>query len=237
MKGVYGLLLALGLGTIGATLNWLYLEQRAREFDVVEFVGIRADTVLQPGDVFREEHFQRVPVAAAAARTLKDSAHLWDERATLVGMPVNRRFEGGDLVMRADIRTPPPKPRPLAENERSIPVAVDSRSFVPSLYAAGDRVSFLFSGAPRLASPEGGSSPEVKELVVGDFEVHSVGDRAASAEVARGANRSYSQENVLQIVVRTQGNDFEPKARQLMSLLGNGYRITMVIRHPGSRAE
>ncbi len=234
MKGVYGLLLALGLGTIGATLNWLYLEQRAREFDVVEFVGIRANVVVNPGETFQEEHFQAVPVAASAAKTLKETAHLWTERATLVGMPVNRRFEGGDLILRADIRTPPPKPRPLREHERSIPVAVDSRSFVPSLYAAGDRVSFLFGGAPQLASPERAVPPEGKDLVVGDFEVHSVGDRTASAEVARGANRPYSQENVLQIVVEMRGNEFEPKARQLMNLLGNGYRVTMVIRHPGA---
>lgn len=234
MKGVYGLLLALGLGTIGATLNWLYLEQRAREFDVVEFVGIGANVVLNPGDTFREEHFQPVPVAASAAKTLKDTAHLWTERGTLVGMPVTRRFEGGDLILRADIRTAPPKPRPLREHERSIPVAVDSRSFVPSLYAAGDRVSFLFGGAPQLASPERAVPPEGKDLVVGDFEVHSVGDRTASAEVARGANRPYSQENVLQIVVEMRGNEFEPKARQLMNLLGNGYRVTMVIRHPGA---
>jgi hypothetical protein len=39
MKGVPGLMMALGLGIVGAFCNWFYLAQKAREVEMVDFIG------------------------------------------------------------------------------------------------------------------------------------------------------------------------------------------------------
>ena len=39
MKGASGLLIAVALGVIGAFCNWVYLAQKGKELDLVDFIG------------------------------------------------------------------------------------------------------------------------------------------------------------------------------------------------------
>ena len=53
MKNAPGFVLALGLGLIGAVVNWVYLAQKARLLEHVDFIGIAENVKLSPGDRFR----------------------------------------------------------------------------------------------------------------------------------------------------------------------------------------
>lgn len=238
MKGIYGLLVALALGAAGAMLNWSYLHQRSLEIEMVEFVGINKDDVPQPQQKYEERHLVPVEIPKNRIGNLAITAIKWSVRNTVIGMNVHRRHEAGDLVLRKDLRESPPEPRQLKEDERRIPIPVDTHSFVPSLYRAGDMVSFVVP-VFRPGSLDGGT-PEatggVLTETIGPFEIHTVGNRTASIEVARGSRQSTSQPNVLGIVVRMEAGELEPKARKLVDLLvAKGVRQVVVIAHP--RAE
>ena len=45
MKAVPGLVVALILGGAAVVFNWIYLEKKAAEFEVVSFLGIRDDAI------------------------------------------------------------------------------------------------------------------------------------------------------------------------------------------------
>ncbi len=238
MKGIYGLLAALALGAAGAMLNWSYLRQRSLDIEMVAFLGINKDDVPQAAQRYEERHLVKVEIPKNRVGNLEFMAYKWDDKNLVIGMNVVRQHEAGDLVLRQDTRMPPPEPRKLDENERRIPIPVDTRSFVPSLYRAGDMVTFV---VPRFRrSSLSGGTPEAADAVatetIGPFEIHTVGDRTASIQVARGSRKSTSQPNVLGIVVRMEAGELEPKARKLVELLVvKGVRQVVVIAHP--RAE
>jgi len=171
MKGIQGLILALGLGIAGALFNWAYLHQKSMEQAMVQFVGIQPNVTVNAGEKLTEEHLAPVAIPAGSVGNLKDFAYLWETRSSLVGRPVYRTLTGGSLVLRDDLKTPPPElvfaeNLPPGEEERVLWVPVASNSFVPSLVAPGDLVDFVVSyGGPTPAylapsSSNGESSPE-----------------------------------------------------------------------------
>jgi hypothetical protein len=54
MKGVPGLLIAVGLGIAGAFCNWMYLAAKGHDLDMVDFIGISENAKINPGDKFNE---------------------------------------------------------------------------------------------------------------------------------------------------------------------------------------
>ena len=50
MKGVQGIIVAMGLGTVGALLNWAYLAGRSGEEASVSFVGIKEGQTVNRGE-------------------------------------------------------------------------------------------------------------------------------------------------------------------------------------------
>ncbi len=237
MNSAYGLLVALALGAGGAMLNWSYLLQRSRDVEKVYFVGVRDDVLIPAGETFRQEDLTAVGIPKNAVGNLMNYAVQWEDLSTVVGMPVIRKYQGGELVLLQDQRTPPPAPRLLNEDERAIGVPIDTRTFVPSLHKQGDFVSFLVPKSPDIRLSEDGTppstDPEGHTEIIGPFEIHTVGSRAASSNVSRAANEAQAQENVLRIVVKTEGGQLEPKARKLTDLLlTTTFRNVMVISHP-----
>lgn len=237
MKGIYGLLVAAALGAVGFMLNWSYLVAQSQAIEMVDFVIVKEGVRLEPGDVYRMDDLDRVSIPRNAVGNLHDFAFFWGEAELQIkDMPVTRLYDGQDpeLVLRKDLRVPPAEPRKLNENERVVGVPVDTRSFVSDFFKAGDQVSFVVPKFMDITSP---GTLDVEDAVgsetIGPFEIHAVGNRVASLEVSRGANQNANQQNVLNIVVRMDGDEPEPKAQKLISLLiHKGISRVMVMTHP-----
>ncbi len=75
----------------------------------------------------------------------------YSQVGTVVGLPAIRDFEGGQLILEKDLKAPPPEPRALTADEREIGMPVDTRTFVASLYRAGDLISFV---VPKVRVPQ-----------------------------------------------------------------------------------
>lgn len=249
MKGIQGLILAIGLGIAGALFNFAYLHQKSLEQATVLFVGIDPKVTVNAGERVAEEHLVPVEIPAGNVGNLKDFAYLWEARASLIGRPVCRTLTGGSLVLREDLKTPPPElvfgeNLGPGEEERVLWVPVASNSFVPSLVAPGDQVDFVIwfggptpavvgSGSDGESSPEGASmTPEPKSSasspvrtaqsnmeILGPFKILSLGNRLSSSEVWQAWGKQPANENVLGVSVRLKNGQLEPKARRLISLL------------------
>jgi hypothetical protein len=249
MKGIQGLIVAIGLGVAGALLNFLYLTSKAGNLKPIGFIGIGPDVRVARGSPIRADHLVRVDVPGELARNLEKFAVKYSEVSTVVGQKALRTLEGGSLLMRDDLRTPPAEldftenlPPDVEEVARGIPI--DSRSIVPSLIEPGNLVSFL---APRVPAesptvaaplPPGGSEPGKPELLrpipspgpggaagaadfepVGPFRVLSVGSRVGRRDVFQAAGLPTAQENVLVIALRLRNKKLEEPGPKLERLL------------------
>ena len=248
MKGIYGLLLALALGVIGALLNWSYLARKSRDIERVAFLGVASGVAIRPGDVFKEEDLAPVEVPKNRVGTLRDFAVLYSDRFTVIGGPAIREFEGGQLILRQDLKAPPPEPRPLATDEREIGIPVDTSTFVPSLYKAGDWISFVVpkkrsirvqpsddAAGDDVSSDEATASPTRAAAgteTIGPFEIRTIGNRVASSDVSRASRLRPVQENVLNIVVKMNGDELEEKAQKLSDLLLTSKTQFVILGHP-----
>jgi hypothetical protein len=250
MKNIYGLLFAVALGIAGGLLNWSYLAKKSRDLERISFVGVKRGVVLQPGDVFRADDLERVDIPKERVGNLQDYAVLFSQVKTVEGIPAVRLFEGGQLVLERDLRAPPPEPRPLRDDEREIGIPVDTRTFIPSLYKAGDLISFVVPKVgkpqPTPAAPnETGDGEEVQQPnptappsasgteTIGPFEIRTVGNRVASTDLSRASRLPQVQENVVNIIVKQEGIDLEPRAQKLMSLMLNyNVRQFAILGHP-----
>ncbi len=239
MKGIYGLLVAVALGAAAAMLNWTYLIRRGSDFEKEEYVGIGRD--VEFGERFGEQHLQPVPIPRNAEGSLPSFAVRWEDRGRVLGMYATRRLEKGELLIERStagdesvLITPRDKPRPLSEDEQAISVPVDTRTFVPSLHKPGDMISFVVPrdpstpGAGSLGTGEGGNMQ-----TIGPFEIHSIGNRYSSSDVAAAAQQRTLQENVLRVVIRKRNGELDAASAQLMQLLLNTqFRQVVVVTHP-----
>ena len=107
MKGIYGLILAIGLGFVGFVLNWIYLADRASQFETVSFLGIKAGKTVNRGETLRDEDLVPVPIPRQSVGTLKDFAVLYNAKQSVVGQPVWRTLVGGHILLNEDLKTPP----------------------------------------------------------------------------------------------------------------------------------
>ncbi|MFQ5793217.1 MAG: hypothetical protein ACE5JI_22325, partial [Acidobacteriota bacterium] len=238
---IQGLLVAITLGVAGGAVNWLYLTSRSREMEKVAFVGIAVD--IQRGQTLREADLVRVEIPRLAVGNLEEFAILYSARQSVVGAPVWRRLEGGSLLLREDLKTPPQALK-FGENERVIWIPVDTRTFVPSLVIPGDLVSFLVSpfrsGFPTPADPlDPDNEPPPPATsgpidIIGPFKILSLGNRLGSAEVMRAARIAQVQENVMSISVPVDaGGNLAPDAEKLMRILNEtNFRPVGVMLHP-----
>jgi len=177
MKGIQGLIVAIGLGITGALLNFFYLANKSGDLKAVAFIGIGAEVRVARGTTILGDHLVRVDVPGKLAGNLEKFAVKYSDVSTVVGQKALRTLEGGSLLMRDDLRTPPAE-LDFSENleagveeevARGIPI--DSRSIVPSLIEPGNLVSFLaprvLSESPTVAAPlsPGGLEPGKPELL------------------------------------------------------------------------
>jgi hypothetical protein len=253
MKNVYGLLFALALGIAGGLLNWSYLAKKSRDLQRVGFVGVKQGVVLQVGDIFRADDLEKVEIPQERVGNLMDYAVLYSEVGTVVGLPVIREFAGGQLVLEKDLRAPAPEPRQLTSDEREIGIPVDVRTFVPSLYKAGDMISFVVpkvrsaQTTPAIAPSDEAADNATEDTptpaqavnaalgteTIGPFEIRTVGNRVASTDLSKANRIPQMQENVVNIIVKVQGNELEPRAQKLLALMLNyNVRQFAILGHP-----
>jgi hypothetical protein len=243
MKGAYGLIFAVFLGLLGGVLNWLYLENKTRDVASVSFLGITQGVSVAPGQPLNGRHFSEVRIPELHAKNLQDFVYLYEDRVTLEGSPATRNYEGGELVFRADHRTPPAELK-LEDNEEMFWVPVDSRSFVPSLVNPGDRITFVVpvygnqparvtTGAPATDVTEGAADAVAGPTVeIGPFRVKSLGDRLGTLDVMKASRRGPIQERQIGIVVDITKPEEVERAKRLRDRLVNGdYRNIGIILH------
>src|SRR5215471_714896 len=107
MKGVPGLLIAVGLGIVGAFCNWMYLADKGRNLEMVEFIGINDNVKINAGDKFNAEQFTPIPIPKNAVGDLYKTAYLWKDMGTVIGVAATKSYSRSEILLRQDLRTAP----------------------------------------------------------------------------------------------------------------------------------
>ncbi len=228
MKAVPSLIVALILGGAAVIFNWVYLEKKASEFQVVSFLGIRDDVKIRLGETLLESHFEEVPIPKRYAEKLKKYVFTYRDKPTISGIKATRDYEGGDLIHREDYRTPA-RVIKLKDDERLIWVTVDSRAFVPQLVNPGDQLTFVFPGPGASGGP---LRNEATAETLGPFTIGALGTRLGDVDVARGHSSGRAEERQVGIVARVEGGKLEAKALRLLELTTGANRSVAVALHP-----
>ena len=244
MKGIQSLIVAAGLGVVGAILNYAYLHTESQKLNLVYFIGVKPGTTISAGERLKADSLERVGIPAQNVGNLQEYAILYKDLNTLEGEPVWRMIPEGSLLLRDDLHTPPQELN-LAKGQKLLWIPVDTRTFVPSLVVPGDMVSFLVSAPTRAAArpaaaphsdADGGAAatpgdnanptPEAAPAVpgsvrrIGPFRVVSLGNRLGRPEVMRAVRIPQVQENVMGISVGVKANgDLQDDAQTLWNLL------------------
>jgi len=241
MKGVPGLLLAVGLGIVGAFCNWMYLAQKGQELERIDFIGIDDGTRINPGDKFTEGHFKRISVPKNAVGNLQKAAYTWSELQTVVGMAATKSYSPGEILLRQHLLTPPENDikKLLAPDERVLWLPVDGRTFVPALVSAGDQVSFIVphlgpTPADKDTPARGAGSAEI----IGPFRILALGNRLGTRNVLTASGVTPAQENVMAIAVKMVGTNLDERGQQLSELLRlTNFQQVQVLLHPPGDAK
>lgn len=258
MNNAIGLLIAVSLAMIAGVLNWNYLETKSKEIEMVSFVAIDEDVSLKPGDTFLEKHLVPLDVPQKRVGFLNESAVLYEDRFTVIGLKAVREYQTGDVILLQELKTPPAELN-LNPNEDAVWIPVDGGSFVSSLVSPGDTVSFYVAAptvksiVPAVVPPEGSEEPAWDleggnkkkpnqpmiyggSETIGPFRIISLGGRLGSFQVSRASGASSGQENVIGIAVTKMGDRYEPNAERLLQRINSaGFRKAGVLLHP--RAE
>lgn len=166
MKGIKGLIIAIGLGLAGAMFNWAYLTNKTNSIVEREyFIAVAPNATIDRGDKLTDEKLVSLGIPRAAVGNLSKIAYFYADRQTVIGSTVWRNLEGGSLLLRDDLKTPPQElvfGQTLDEGveDRAMSIPVDSSRFVPSLSEPGDMVSFVF---PKYRGPTPASPPPAKK--------------------------------------------------------------------------
>jgi hypothetical protein len=225
MKGVPGLLIALGLAIIGGLCNWFYMAQKSRELDLVQFVGV-TEGGIKRGDVIQGGNLTPIPIPLRYALRIKAAAPTYGDISTIVGMTAYRDFQGGEIILTQDLQTPPNNEmkRDLGADEVAIWVNVDTRGFVPQFFSGGDEVSFIVPAVgprPAASVSNPGQITDQPTEVIGPFFILALGSRRGSAERSSAAGiSSGASEGVIAIrVKKVSETQLDEKAQQLLSRL------------------
>ncbi len=226
MKAVPSLIVALILGAAAVIFNWIYLQKKASEFELVSFLGIRDDVSIRLGETLLESHFEEVPIPQRYAEKLRKYVFTYRDKPTIVGINATRDYQGGDLVHREDYRTPA-RAIKLKDDERLIWVTVDSRAFVPALVNPGDQLTFVFP-APGASGPAANATAET----LGPFTIGALGTRLGDVDVAKGHSSGRAEERQVGIIAKVESGKLEAKALRLLELTTGANRSIAVALHP-----
>lgn len=236
MKGSYGLIVAAVVGVLGAVLNWIYLQNKTRDVESVSFLGLRDDVTVEPGEPFKATDFAEVRIPRKNAGDLHEYVHLYSDMPTVEGYSPTRLYEGGQLILRQDLRTPPADIAFKNKNQRMVTIEVDPSKFQASLYNPGDQIDFMVPVMNRGGQIVGGGNgqpfkrPDDIE-VIGPFTIAHIGDRLGSQGAALAGRARTGRENTVGIFATWEGDQFDAQTQKLLSLVehigGRGVRVIM----------
>lgn len=165
MKGITGIIVAIGLGIAGAAANLFYLHAEAQKVDTISFIGIDKGVTIGRGERLPEDKLVEVKIPKNQAANLDAYAYRWEERVGLKGDErVWRALGSGDygvLLLREDLKEPL-KELELAPGESIRWIPIESRSYVPSLITPGDQVMFIVPKKPAAAMRTPTPAPQPK---------------------------------------------------------------------------
>ncbi len=237
MKGMPGMMIAAGLGVVGALCNWFYVQNQARNYETVSFVAIAPDAGINSGDRFREEHFVKVDVPRKFVGMLESVAVQWKVLKTVVGVRATRQHRDGELLLQSSLETPAQRDlsEKLSDDEVLFQVVVDSSTFISEHYNPDDEVQFFVPQyLEAVAAPNGPSQPSPvvgSTRTVGPFRILALGTRKGTREVATAYDRRPVRENVITIALKFP---FDQQAEALFRLIGaGGSRGLRIIKHKG----
>jgi hypothetical protein len=248
MNGTKVLAIAAALGVAGAALNWYYLFTKSQQLEKIEFLSIAPGASVQPGERFSEAKLAPLAIPKDnVSEELREQAILYSDLKTVENVPAVRLHRAGEILLRQDLKAPPPTLALTKPNERAIFIPVDTRTFVAPLVVPGDTVTFVvgaaFGPTPAVGGENGDAPPEENlpaagpppsSELIGPFRVLSLGNRLGSAEVLKASGVPQMQENVMAVAVTVEANgDLEPKAAKLWKMLqSTGFRQVGVLLHP-----
>lgn len=236
MKGSYGLIVAVVVGVLGAVLNWIYLENKTRDVENVSFLGLREDVTVQPGERFKDSDLEQVRIPKRNAGNLHEFVHLFSEKATVEGFSPTRAYQGGQLILRADLRTPPKEIAFTSSDQRLVPIRVDPNTFESSLYNPGDQIDFIFPvvGRPVVADGAIGRPDNDEFEIVGPFTIAHIGSRLGSSGAARADRTRPGQERIVGVFATREGDKLDAQTRRLLSLdrRANGQEVRVLMHSP-----
>jgi hypothetical protein len=261
MKGIYGLGLAIALGVGATVLNYTYLWRKSQEFEMVDFIGIKDGETIARGEPFKEDKLDKVSIPKDRVGDLEKLAVRYTSGGlqSVIGSPAGRTLNGKALLLRDDLKTPPPQELKPADDERVWPVQLEAQQFPLYWVMPGDEISFLFpvtsgvaptpapvpeAGEPAADGDDGGNNDAPKEKEkkpllsgaidpVGPFRVLSLGNRLGSVQVMQAAKIPQSQENVITIAVKYVNNQPEEKALKFFRLWHTTNHSAVVVEwHP-----
>ncbi|MBL8850818.1 MAG: hypothetical protein JNG89_14145, partial [Planctomycetaceae bacterium] len=174
---------------------------------------------LNIGDPFEEGDLEPVPIPRDRSGNLIERAPLWSARTAVLGYGANRVFHGGEILLNSD--TEAPAVRNLAETLQDDEVArwvpIDTRAVVPEQINPGDLVSFDVGAAGPTPAGSGGAAGS---RLIGPFRVLALGNRREPTNVSQSARpRGGSAANTIAIVIKLQGDAYEPRATELFNAL------------------
>lgn len=236
MRGLPGLIVAAGLGIVGAICNWYYLSQQARQMEKVSFVAVKSTAQLNLGDRFKESDLVQVEIPKDNLGNLDEVAIPWKNLPTVIGMPATKAYRGGELVLQSDLRTPSVQDfsHMLAKDEVVRWVPVDSSSFVPERISPGDPISFITTGTGASGSTGNSVQPAISSSgteIIGPFQIFSIGARTGDRDVRLANSRSRREESLIGIRVRVIDGKLEPMADRLFQVLSLNSSPLQVLLH------
>lgn len=236
MRGLQGIAIAAALAIVGALCNWFYITKQATSFRKVSFIVISQDASINPGDRFKESHFEKVEIPDSTLGNLEKIAVLWTDLQTVIGETASRSYQGGELLLQEDLQTPPQRKvsEELGEGEVLRWVPVDQRMFAPDHVNPGDIVKFVVATIGAGGNPTNAS---VSSTEFGPFEILTLGNRRGRKEVLQSRGGALGQENLIGIRVSAADKSGKEAERLFDALRRSGTQGVQVILLSSREAE
>ncbi len=218
MKGIHGLVIAIVLGIVGAAFNWVYLNNKSKEFEIESFIGVKKGQTIALGAPIKKAYLEKIDIPKSNARNLKVYAYPHENLDSLIGQKSIRKYGGGELLLRQDFQTHPNRLN-LENKQQAFWVPIDTRTTITSHITPGiTQVYFFVPGAnnQKHASP----SSEDRDWL-GPFEVLSVGNRFGSIEAMKASKTTPRNEHMLTLRATDKNGKPNIKASRLVKHLTN----------------
>jgi hypothetical protein len=218
MKGIQGLVIAIVLGIVGAAFNWVYLNNKSKEFEIESFIGVKKGQTIALGAPIKKAYLEKIDIPKSNARNLKVYAYPHENLDSLIGQKSIRKYEGGELLLRQDFQTHPNRLN-LENKQQAFWVPIDTRTTITSHITPGiTQVYFFVPGAnnQKHASP----SSEDRDWL-GPFEVLSVGNRFGSVDTMKASKTAPKNEHMLTLRATDKNGKPNNKASRLVKHLTN----------------